>query len=177
MAFFANGPLACSAALLVLSGSLGCVTGHLIDAGQRYEKVARFESACVVGDHLFVEYTARLEASRGELVSEHLRVATVSLREVGTVPPPPVDTVTVEWVEGPENCLEIGASRVQRDGKPFALVIEDDRSDPITVYSGTFTRSTTALWIVPIFPLTVAADAVATIPLALLATPYLFFAE
>lgn len=192
MAPFVSTCLVRAAALLVLAGVPGCVTGHLVDAGLRYEKLARYESVCVAGDRLIVRYTARLETARGEVVSERDRAASVSLSEVGSVPPPPVDTVAVEWLEEHGECEEIPlvsdgatalgvrvveAHRVDRSGEPFALVVSGDRSEPVTLYSGTFTRSRTALWIVPVLPFAAAADVIVTVPLALMATPYLFFEE
>jgi hypothetical protein len=179
MAHSGRSRLARSIVLLVAAAvAPGCVTGHLIDSGLRYEKVERYESACTDGERLIVGFVARLETARGVYVSDRSVAAAVRLRELSREPPPPVDSVMVEWIDQPVDCAAIGLpSQPPGDGPPATLVFTEVDGVPLTLYSGIFTRSHTALWVVPIVPFAVVADAVAAVPLTILALPYLFFEQ
>lgn len=179
-----------AAALLAVSVAvLGCVTGHLFDAGRLQERVERYDYAYIDGDRLHLRYRARIEDADGEVVERVSRVASLSLAALRTCPALPVDAIRVDWgsTEAPCRgaCRAVALAPAQHADvstapsawvePPSLLVLQDENGEAVSLYTGTLARQHTAGWVYGVLPFSLAADAVATVPLVVFAIPYLFF--
>jgi len=189
----ARPPRSLVAALAVLAvGAQGCLSGHLLDAARRRERVIAYREAFTDGSRLLVRYTAEVTNDAGEPVERHDRWATIALDDLRAPEPPAVEAFPVGrgapeaprrrgqpvplWVaeDGtPATALSAPALQIRSiDGRHVSFVFRDassvDGCRPF--YSAALTRVSTNRWFYPLLPLTLAVDAVAD-PVLLLFAP------
>ncbi|MGH7894641.1 MAG: hypothetical protein ACREQL_08225 [Candidatus Binatia bacterium] len=164
--------------------SSGCVTGHLLDAGRRWEQPATFEAASLDGDRLVLRYRALVTDDDGEAIGAVQRRAAVSvdaLREgMATVGAPRIELLPDQGpLDGrplPLVAADDGVARPRIEishppgGGPARLALYDERGPGAPLYSNAFARSSTAGWVYPLLPVAVAVDVVG-VPVLLLFAP------
>jgi hypothetical protein len=157
-------------AVLLAAMTAGCVTGHLFEAGRRWEQPRAFEAASRDGDRLFVRYLAAISDDAGVPVGEQPRRAVVHL---GRLPASPAsaEDVRVEPVAdagplpGRPVVIEPSAAR-----PPVFLVVQDDGGPLASLPANAFTTTSTAPWVYPLVPLALCVDAT-TVPVLIFFAP------
>jgi hypothetical protein len=170
---------------LLLIGSQGCVTGHLLDATRRYERPAVYHEAALDDGRLLFTYSAIVTDQFGERVGEapERRVA-IPLADLGRevrADAIHVDRLSAAGLHGrPVPVLVDGASC--RNREPPAVAIEETPEGEtdlvLCTVSGPLGRvpctalvqTTTPPWVYVLLPFTVALDAVSD-PVLLLFAP------
>jgi hypothetical protein len=156
--------------LLLVAAASGCVTGHLFEAGRRWEQVRAFEGASLDGERLFVRYLAAVTDDAGAPVGEQRRRAVVDL---GRLPAPPVaaEDVPTERVAdvGPLPGRPVAIDHPDA-GAPAFLVLRDERGTIAPLPATAFTTTRTAAWVYPLLPLALCVDAT-TVPVLLFFAP------
>jgi hypothetical protein len=160
------------ALLLALAcGSSGCVTGHLFDAGRRWERAVAVERATVEGARVSLAYTAEVTDDLGERHGQRTRRAVVSLEDVRAGLP--VERVRVEPLpdDGTLTGTPVSVSLVRvGDGAPLIELGDVAGDAGLPLYASVLTRHTTAAWVYPLVPAALAVDAVA-VPVLLFFAP------
>ena len=179
-----------TAALLASSlAASGCVTGHLFDAGRLQERVARYDAAYSDGEQLHLRYRAVIEDADGEVVERVARGASIALAALQASPALPIDEIRVTRTSAetpcpdrcqrlsfaPERSADASAAPRLASQPPAWLVLEGENGETLSISTGTLSRQHTAGWVYGLLPASLAADAVVTVPLFVLAIPYLFF--
>jgi hypothetical protein len=161
------------AALLLAAVTSGCVSGHLLEAGRRWERAKVFEAASRDGERLIVRYRARVTDDAGSPLGEGPRraiVAVESLRGEGVT----ADQVTVAQVPDtgalPGRPLAIERAEPADPGAPAALVVRDDAEALAPIPANVFTTTSTAAWVYPLMPLALVVDAT-SLPVLLFFSP------
>lgn len=157
--------------LAVALGASGCVTGHLFDAGRRWEHAVGVEEAAVDGGQVRLAYRVRVSDDNGEPRGERTRRAAVSLDDVRAGLP--VERVRVESLpdDGPLGGTPVATTLARTDdGAPVIELgsVEGDAVPPL--YASVLTRHTTEAWVYPLVPAALAVDAVA-VPVLLFFAP------
>jgi hypothetical protein len=150
----------------------GCVTGHVLEAGRRWERPATFEAGSVDGDRLVVRYVAQVSDDAGTQIGVRRRRAEVAL-PAASGPVPAAEDVRVAFVpdEGPlPGAPARLAIRDVAGGGPPLLVVGDDARPPAQLPANAFTTSRVALWVYPLVPLGLVVDA-PIVPLLLFFAP------
>lgn len=162
-----------AAALGALAAAVsGCVTGHLVEAGRRWERPATFEAASVDGKRLVVRYVAQVSDGAGTALGVRPRRAEVLLDAVsGGVPA--AEDVPVVFVpdEGPlPGASARLATRDVSGGGPPLLVVGDDARPLAELPANAFTTSRVAPWVYPLVPFGLVVDAT-SVPVLLFFSP------
>jgi hypothetical protein len=148
----------------------GCVTGHLFEAGRRWEQPRAFEAASLDGGRLYVRYVAAVTDDAGVPRGERRRRAVVT-RERLAGPRIAAEDVRAEQVSDvgplPGRVVAIEASGA---GAPAFLVVRDDRDSLAPLPANAFTTTSTAPWVYPLIPLALCVDAT-TVPVLLFFAP------
>ena len=174
-----------AAALVCTLCASGCVTGHLFDAGRRWERAVAIDRASLEGDRLLLRYTAAVTTDVGRPIGRRARQAAIDVGKV--VPDAGMESIHVE-------ALRIGrpiqgapvriVSRAPASGdlKPALLVHDAAAGGPVRLelvradgqatplYANVLTRRSTAPWVYPLVPLAFAVDA-AVVPVLVFFAP------
>jgi hypothetical protein len=152
-------------------GASGCVTGHLLDAGRRWEHAVAVEQAAVQGERLLVAYTAEVTDDQGEPRGRRPRRAAVSLADVRAGLP--AERVRVEPLSGDGTLAGTAVPAALAPAADGPATIEIDGPTGAggpPLYASVLTRHTTAAWVYPLVPAALAVDAVA-VPVLLFFAP------
>jgi len=157
---------------LVALGS-GCVTGHLLNTGRRYERPLVYHEALLTEDRLVLRYTAIETNDIGRPTGRHERQVALALADLAR-DDVPVDAFPVEQLSdhavvagrpvalrrggatAPALCLDLDATP---DGRDVGFVLQEDGRRSAPFHSVALTRSRTVPWVYPLLPLSLAADA------------------
>jgi hypothetical protein len=186
-------------ALCALVGS-GCVTGHAWQAARRWERVDAYREARVVGDRLLVYYTASVTTDEDRRVGQRDRWAEIPLDELRAAPPverfrvrrlraaPAAgagEMVAVCDATGDAEAAPCAARRSA--GRPSLCLLGDDGAAGFVLadgagsypafHSAALTRTTTAPWVYPVLPFTIALDSVMVPGLLLLAPVWIVLGD
>jgi hypothetical protein len=183
-------------ALCALAGA-GCVTGHAWQAARRWERVDGYREARVIGDRLLVHYTATVTTDEDQQVGERDRWVEISLAELRAAPP--VERFRVRRLHGAPLEAGVGEAVAVCDaagdvetapcavGRPSlcplgddgtaGFVLTDDAGRYPAFHSAALTSATTAPWVYPVLPFTVAVDAVMVPGLLALAPVWIFLGD
>jgi hypothetical protein len=156
-------------AVLLATGLAGCVTGHLFEAGRRWERPRAFEAASLDGRRLWVRYLAAVTDDAGEPIGERHRRAVVDLERVPG-PRPAAEDVPARHVAdvGPLPGRPVAIAPAT-DGAPAFLVLRDEPAvAPLPATA--FTTTATAPWVYPLVPLAFCVDAT-TVPVLIFFAP------
>ena len=156
---------------LVALAASGCVTGHAFDLARRRERVVAYREAWRDGGRLVVGYTAQVTDDAGTPRGEAERWAAIDLAALPAAASGPVCAVPVEPLrsfDGPGRHAEpVHLEVAAEDERAVAFTVPGSDAGPVS--SEVFTRVTTAPWVWPLLPVTLAVDAATTPPLLLLA--------
>jgi hypothetical protein len=164
----------CTRAGAVLLAALlsGCVTGHVWQAGRRWEQPTAFEQASIDGDRLVVRYAAQVTDDDGVPIAARTRRAALplgSLRAAGQA----AEDVRVHPLDDagamPGTSVALETAPPAAAGAPVSLVVHDPRV-PASIPGNVFTRTSTAGWVYPLMPLAVCVDAT-SLPILLFFAP------
>ena len=167
----------------------GCVSGHLLDAGVRRERVAAYRFASTDGGRVAVRFRARVTNERGDVVGEEERAATLPMAELRRETPRAVETVRVTWGAGEVRGgrLPLWHARAERPAATAVLRVleghtaiqldEEGAGTHAPLSSAAFTRTRTVPWVYALLPLALAADAVVTPVLVLLSPAVLIVGD
>lgn len=165
-------------AALGLAGLLtqGCVTGHLFEAARRREQPLAVHEAWLLGDRLVVGYTALVTDALGHPLGREERQAAIPLVALrrGDLAP---DAFPLEWLasekagSGPLLPLSSGGGPApsppflqveeRPDRTPMRLILhEADATIAPPFPANALTRTSTAVWVYPLLPLSLPVDAV-----------------
>lgn len=182
-------------ALCALMAS-GCVTGHAWQAARRWERVDAYREARVVGDRLLVHYTAAVTTDEDVRVGERDGWAAIPLAELRAAPP--VERFRVQRLDaapvaaagevvalcdapghgGAAACaLDRPSLCLLGDRGAAGFVLADEAGTYPAFHSAALTRATTAPWVYPVLPLTVAVDSVMVPGLLLLAPVWIVLGD
>jgi hypothetical protein len=161
------------ALLLALAcGASGCVTGHLFDAGRRWERAVAIEQASVEGERLLVAYTAEITDDQGEPLGRRRRRAAVSLADVRAGLP--TERVRVEPLsdDAALGGAGVAATLAPAADGPATIELGDGAGAAAAppLYASVLTRHGTEPWVYPLVPAALAVDAVA-VPVLLFFAP------
>ena len=170
-------------ALAFGASTLGCVSGHVVEAARRHEQVVEFQKACRDDSHLCLRYSARQSTEFGDEVRRQDREATIALEELQNSAGRPVDEIVVEpqvaagaW----QRCRPVSIARLPGGDSPgseaWVVKLEPEKR-PIPLPKGAFARHSTAAWAWVVMPAALAADAVVSPPLVILAFPVFAFGD
>src|SRR5262245_17216750 len=108
----------------------GCVTGHVWQAGRRWERPTTFEQASVDGDRLVVQYAAQVTDDDGVPIGERTRRAALPLASLPAaghaaedVRMHPLDDAGAM----PGTSVGLETAPLAADGAPVSLVVHDPR--------------------------------------------------
>jgi hypothetical protein len=181
--------------LLLLAIASGCATGGLVNVARQRDRALCFEHAYTDGDRLWLVYRVERINSRGDRVGIRDQAARVRIADLDPALLLPIDALPVQHLK-PTQIETEGLTRVAlvREGE-VAGAVGDTESPSIRVVSaeegdigfdaerlpgaaaGSYLRATVldqhrvAPWIIPIFPIALAWDALAVPFLAILAVP------
>lgn len=147
----------------------GCVTGHLFDAGRRWEQPRAFEAASLDGGRLYVRYVAAVTDDAGAPRGEQRRRAVVTLERLAG-PRIVAEDVRAEQVADVGPLPGRAVAVEPADGAPAFLVLRDDRDRLAPLPANAFTTTSTAPWVYPLIPLALCVDAT-TVPVLLFFAP------
>ncbi len=181
--------------ILLLALTSGCATGALVNAGRQRDRVLGFDRAYTDGDRLWLVYRAERINSGGDRLGIRDRAARIRIADLDPTLLHPVDAFPVEHLK-PTQVATADLTRVtlvrdveaageaEENEPPSLRVVSAEEADigfdaerlPGAV-AGAYLRATVldqhrvAPWVVPIFPVALAWDAVAVPFLAILAVP------
>lgn len=188
MVGFTRGGRAWAAFAVMMLGSEGCVTGHLLDAALRREQPFSYHSAAIDADRLTLGYTALITNDAGKALARKERRAAIPLPALRRTDLP-VEAFPVEQLADdaplagrqlaietrdpsgdPSSYLEVETAP---DGRQKHFVLHDAAGGPYApFYSNALTRTSTAPWVYPLLPLGAAVD-LATFPILVTFFPVL----
>lgn len=180
-------------ALCALVGT-GCVTGHAWQKARRWERVDGYREARVVDGRLLVHYTAALTTDEDLQVGERDRWVEIPLDELRAAPP--VERFRVRRLRAAPAAGEVvavcdaaGNAEPARcavgrpslcplgDGGTAGFVLTDETGTYPAFHSAALTRASTAPWVYPVLPFTVAVDSVMVPGLLLLAPVWIVLGD
>jgi len=166
-----HAPRTAGAALLAVLLS-GCVTGHVWQAGRRWERPTGFEQASVEGDRLVVRYAAQVTNDDGVPIGQRTRRAALPLASLHAASHAAEDVCVHPLDDAgamPGTSVGLETAPPAADGAPVSLVVHDPRV-PAPIPGNAFTRRSVAGWVYPLLPLAACVD-VTSLPILLFFAP------
>src|SRR5215470_14260708 len=84
--------------LALATGSSGCLSGHLLDAGRRRERPMAIRAASLDGDRLLVRYTTEVTDDAGTPLGAAEGAAALPLAALRTTVAPAADALHPVWI-------------------------------------------------------------------------------
>jgi len=177
--------------LLALPASVGCFSGHLLEASRIHEQVLAYDQAHRSDDRLLLDYRVRLQDRKGALLGVERRAVALRIEDLQRDPELSVDVFPVEALEAGD-ALREGAQpiAVVTDAKPpsghapeLRVSVEENRHTGFALvgaglgaarfHSGALRRSRYAWWGWALVPFVAPVDLV--LPVVLVPTALPFF--
>jgi hypothetical protein len=159
-------------AVVLAALASGCVTGHVWQAGRRWERPSTFQQASVDGDRLVVQYAAQVTDDDGVPIGQRTRRAALPLASLPAAGQAAEDVRVHPLADTgamPGTSVGLETAPPAADGAPVSLVVHDPRV-PVPIPGNVFTRTSIAGWVYPLVPLAVCVDAT-SLPILLFFAP------
>ena len=150
--------------------SSGCMTGHLVDRGRRWERPISYEKAAIADGRLTVTYTAAETNQFWRRLATHRRTAAVPLAQFADEGLTVEDVRVVRLADDAPVAGTPTLLRLTQDHERPGRLLVLDADGSAFLHPAVLTEERIAPWVYPLLPLAVVFDAVA-VPMLLVFAP------